>query len=72
VVGSKTFKMCANLEIIDQVQSRETLRQFSEKPKTDILPSIDTISYVIFSLHHTNLLNMLSNKSRKSQNAGAL
>jgi len=41
--------MCANLEIIDQVQSRETLRQFREKPKTDILPSIDTISYVILS-----------------------
>jgi hypothetical protein len=64
--------MCANLEIIDQVQSRETLRQFSEKPKTDNLPSIDTISYVILSLHNTNLFSRLLNKSRESQNAGAL
>ena len=65
--------MCVNLEIIDQVQSRETLRQFREKPKTDILPSIDTISYVILSPYSSaNLFSMLSNKSRESQNAGAL
>lgn len=65
--------MCANLEIIDQVQSRETLRQFCEKPKTDILPSIDTIFYVILSPYFSvNLFSMLSNKSRESQNAGAL
>jgi hypothetical protein len=55
------------------VQSRETLRQFFEKPKTDILPSIDTISYGILSPYSSyNLFGMLSNKSRESQNAGAL
>jgi hypothetical protein len=65
--------MCVNLEIIDQVQSRKTLRQFCEKPKTDNLPSIDTISYGILSPYSSvNLFSRLSNKSRESQNAGAL